>query len=77
MCTFEELHPDLNPSPICGQVNSYKEDHLVNGKSVMTEWWERNPVTGKMINVLKEKELEAKIAKLKKMLEEMDNEEQN
>ena len=69
--SFETLHPDLNPSPICGQVNSYKEDHLVNGKSVMTEWWERDPVTGKMVNVLELKILEAQIEKLKKELEKL------
>ena len=72
MSDFNEKHPDLNPSKYCGEVKSYTSEKLVNGKSTLVEWYERDPVTGEMIDVLERKKLEQEIAKLQKELQKYD-----
>ena len=67
--TFEEAHPDLAPSKYCGEVKSYQREEIVNDHSIIVEWWERDPVTGKMIDVLERKKLEQQIEQLKKEIE--------
>lgn len=70
---FNERHPDLNPSPYCGEVKSYMSEKLIDGKSVVVEWYERDPVTGEMTDVLERKKLEQEIAKMKKELQKYEN----
>lgn len=78
--TFEELHPDLNPSKYCGEVKSYHSYKLVNGRNRLVEAWERNE-NGEMENVtetvalkeLTEAQIEAKLQKLMKLKEKLEN----
>ena len=56
MKTFEELHPDLAPSPYCGTVNRYTREEFIDGKCVLVESWERN-ADGVMIDVLERDKL--------------------
>lgn len=78
--TFEELHPDLNPSKYCGEVKSYHSYKLINGRNRLVEAWERNE-NGEMENVtetvalkeLTEAQIEAKLQKLIKLKEKLEN----
>lgn len=79
--TFEELHPDLNPSKYCGEVKSYHSYKLINGRNRLVEAWERDD-NGEMKNVtetvavkeLTEAQIEAKLQKLMKLKEKLENE---
>lgn len=77
MSDFNEKHPDLNPSPICGEVKSFTREILVGNKPKVVEWYERDPMTGEMVDVLEAKQRDAEIKKLQEECEKLKKELEN
>lgn len=69
--TFEEKHPELVHPKHCEQVNYFENWEYVNGKSQLTELWERNK-DGVMVDLLSEKLAADKEARVKAIQAQID-----
>lgn len=70
MKSFEELHPDLCPSPYCGIVNRYTREEFVDGHNTLVESWERDE-NGVMVDVLERDRLLRELADAKSAYENL------